>query len=88
MTRNGLQPGDLVVYTNAWLYATGQAPTGSACRDEGVVVDRPDLLGGLSPERFIVVHWRGENTPRPVSRANVGRRRSARVLDVPAWASR
>lgn len=83
-------PGDRVVYTTRWLWSVGLAPTGAACHYRGIVVDRPDLLGGLDPERFVAVDWQDGGEPMVVNVANIGHvgvRGGARTYDVPIWAS-
>lgn len=80
-------PGTEVVYTNAWLYSTGQAPCGEACRYRGVVISDPKALGGLDPSRFVVVQWSHDPTPTLVLAANVAPLQSAKALDVPSWVS-
>ena len=77
--------GTPVQYTNAWLYSTGQAPTGDACHYKGVVVDDPKRLGNLDPEKFVVVQWSHRDEPQLILAKNVAPPRTAKLLDIPSW---
>lgn len=79
--------GTQVVYTNARLYSTGQAPTGDACRYRGVIVDAQDVLEGLDPLDFAVVQWSHSDELIVVNLANIAPLRTAKAQDVPSWVS-
>jgi hypothetical protein len=68
-----------VQYTNAFLYSTGQAPTGDACFYVGTVVEVVDEL-------FVRVRWSHDPArPQLVRESNVAPRNSARALEIPSW---
>lgn len=68
-----------VQYTNAFLYSTGQAPTGEACFYVGTIVEVVDEL-------FVRVQWSHDHARTQLIRAiNVAPRNSARALEIPSW---
>jgi len=68
-----------VQYTNAFLYSTGQAPTGDACFYVGTIVEVVDQM-------FVRVRWSHDPAhPQLIRAINVAPRNSARAFEIPSW---
>lgn len=67
-----LNAGDRVAYSAKFLRNTGMI-VGSAGKRRGTVLDSPETLGGLDPERFVAVLWNGDTEPMVILADNLAK---------------
>jgi len=65
------QVGDIVRYTGKFLRNTGMAVGPWGQQKAEVVGTDKAALKGLSPDRYVLVHWEGEDEPQIINKGNI-----------------